>query len=305
MNRTTRAVRNRSLPLALAMTLVLASAIAGAARAAFEDIEVSPRVRGLGGSWVALESDPYAALHNPASLAWADRGAAMSYVRPFGYDFASQSVASATAALPRKIGGVGIALRHFGVTYDGVSLAGETTVSLAHGFRLFADRQSELALGWSLGIHSLEFGPSITGLDPGSATSTTLNLGAQAVVRDRTRVGFYSLNVTNATIGELDQESLRRGVWAGLSYEPYPGVVSMIDLSNELGENIQYRGGAEFAVTDNVQMRAGVRTEPSVFTAGLGFRLARMQLDYGFSTGGGVLGETHQFGLAIARPGPR
>jgi hypothetical protein len=39
-----------------------------------------------------------------------------------------------------------------------------------------------------------------------------------------------------------------------------------------------------------------VRTEPSTFTAGIGLLQGGFGFDYGFSTGG-VLGETHQFGL--------
>jgi hypothetical protein len=286
--------------IALAVTLALAGP--GLARAAFQDIEVSPRARALGGAWVGLRGDEYAPLHNPAGLAWATRGVAASYVRPFGFDFVSQSVVSATAALPRQLGGAGVAVRQFGVEYNAENLTSETTVALAHGFQLLADRQSQVALGYSVNYYALEYGRSITGIDPGRASAVTLNLGGQAVLRDRTRVGFYSLNVTNASIGDIDHEPLPRGVCAGVSYAPYPGVETSLDLLNALGENVQYRGGAEFQVADYAWLRAGVRTEPNIFTAGIGLRRARLMLDYGFSTGGGVLGETHQVGVGFAWP---
>ena len=290
---------------AVRVLAALAMLAAVPARAAFEDIEVSPQARAMGGSWVALVDDPYAPLHNPAALAWAKRAAAFSYVRPFGYDFASQSVVSATAALPGAWGGAGVGLRHFGVEYQHESLTSETTVSFAHGFRLLADRQSELSLGWSLNYLALEYGPSVTGLDPGRATSTTLNVGGQAVIRGRTRVGFQTLNVMDATIGDFDKEPLRRGIWAGLSYAPYPGVTTVLDMASELGRVVQYRGGAEFQVAEFAWLRAGVRTEPNIFTGGFGLKSGRLLLDYGFSTGGGVLGETHQIGIGFSFTGAK
>ena len=79
-------------------TLVLLLALVtwpGTGQAAFEDVEVSPRIRALGGAYAATQHDPYAPFHNPASLAFAlSPQVAASYVRPFGYDFSSQSVIS-------------------------------------------------------------------------------------------------------------------------------------------------------------------------------------------------------------------
>ena len=46
-------------------------------------------------------------------------------------------------------------------------------------------------------------------------------------------------------------------------------------------------------------LRAGVVTNPNSLTAGFGYRCRGSALDYGFSTGGGVLDSTHQFGLVV------
>ena len=287
-------------------TLLALVCLPAPAGAAFDDIEVSPRARALGGAWAALGGDEYAALHNPAALAWAGRGCgSASYLRPFGYDFSSQSAAAMTASLPGRAGGIGLALRRFGVEYLGEQLTTETTVALGHGFRILADSQSELAVGWSLNLYALEFGRSVTGLDPGSARGLGVNLGAQAVVRERTRVGFYALNVNNPHLGRRDKEELRRSVLAGVSYAPYPGVETVLGLSNDLGQPVQWRGGTEFEVTDYLRLRAGLATEPNAFTAGVGFSRAGLRIDYAFSTGGGVLAETHQFGVGYVLGGGR
>jgi hypothetical protein len=282
--------------------LVTGVGVAATARAAFEDIEVSPRARAMGAAWTALRGDAYAVFHNPAALAWAGRvEAAASTVRPFGYDFSSQNTAAGAIALPGRWGGLGAGVRAFGVEYMGEMLEQETTLGLAHGFHVRRDRQSELSVGWAVDLYSLDFGRSVTGIDPGSATTAGLSVGAVAVVRERTRIGFHALNFNNPTIGRRDKEELRRRVAAGVSYAPYPGVESVLEIANELGEAVQYRGGAEFELAEFLWARAGVKSDPSVFTAGLGLQWMGIQLDYGFSTGGGVLGETHHIGVGFAR----
>jgi hypothetical protein len=142
----------------------------------------------------------------------------------------------------------------------------------------------------------------VTGLDPGGATGVGFNVGAIATVRERTRVGFQALNVNGPRLGGRDHQDLARCVSAGIAYVPYPGVQTVLDVCHELGEAVQYRGGAEFEVAEFLWLRTGVRTEPQAFTAGLGLHWNAIRFDYGYSTGG-VLGETHQFGLRAALPG--
>ncbi len=294
----------RRLIPALAGLVVLAAA--APAFAAFEDVEVSPRVRALGGAFSALPADAYTPFHNPAALAWTvDPAGAASFVRPFGYDFSEQIVASGTMGLG-KWGGLGVGVRHFGVEYHGENLTGETTVKLAHGFQLLRDMQSTLAAGWAVNLYHLDYGMSVdadparpgSGIDPGSATAFGIDLSAQATIYARTRVGFYALNVNNPSIGSTDKEDLIRRVGAGVAYVPYKGVTTALDISSQLGEAVQFRGGTEFEVNDILRLRAGIRSEPSIFTAGVGISQYGVTVDYGFSTGGGTLDATHQFGVS-------
>jgi len=44
----------------------------------------------------------------------------------------------------------------------------------------------------------------------------------------------------------------------------------------------------------------GIETDPSKVTGGFGVRLPQyLTLDYGFSSGGGTLDQSHQFGLTV------
>ncbi|NNF08473.1 MAG: hypothetical protein HKN21_17055, partial [Candidatus Eisenbacteria bacterium] len=184
--------------------------------------------------------------------------------------------------------------------YRGESLTGETTISLAHGFKLNSDANTELAVGYSLNLYSLDFGKSVTGIDPGSASAVGLNVAATAKVADRTTFGLYAQNLNNASIGSIDEEELHRRVGIGVGYSPYRGVNTVFDISEELGEDFQFRGGTEFQVTDFLWLRSGLRTAPNIYSAGVGISHRGIRVDYGFSTGGGTLDATHQFGIGYA-----
>ncbi|HET7225366.1 MAG TPA: hypothetical protein VFK69_06580 [Candidatus Eisenbacteria bacterium] len=291
--------------LAVLTTIALLAGACAPAWAAFEDIEVSPRFRAIGGAGVAAAADVYAALGNPAALGWIEGvSGAASYVEPFSLGFAQQNAVAATLPLSRRMGGVGFAVRTFGVRYQGENLDNETTLSIAHGFPIMQDAQSALAVGWSVSLYSMSLGTSVTGIDPGKASTLGLGVGAVALVRDRTRVGFAIENLNNPSLGDKDHEDLARRLTGGVTYSPYAGVTTMLAMNSELGQGMEYRGGVELQATSFLWLRAGVASDPNVFTAGLGLAVKGLELDYGFSSGGGVLGETHHIGLEVHARAP-
>jgi len=90
----------------------------------------------------------------------------------------------------------------------------------------------------------------------------------------------------------------------GLAYEPYPGVISAFDMRSTLGDEFRFCGGFEFNVVPALDLRVGVETQPNKVTGGFGVHLPVLTLDYGFSTGGGVLDASHHFGVALRWESP-
>lgn len=282
----------------LALTLL---AVAAPARATlFEDLAISPRARGMGETSVAVPGDGWTFFHNPAHLALLEHHwISTSTVQPNGGDFNRLSALGAAADLPGTRGGLAFGFRHFGVEYKDVNLSQEQAISVAHGMTLFSDQSSSAHIGWAVNFYNVDFGTSIGGLNPGSAWTMGIDLGAVVTLRERTRAGFFTRNLNNPTIGE-DQEELRQMVAAGIAYVPYDGVTTAFDLRTQLGEEFRFHGGVEFALTSVLDLRAGVETDPNKLTGGFSVHLPQyFSLDYGFSTGGGVLDSSHQFGLSI------
>lgn len=284
-------------------TLALASLVTlvAPAQAAFENLMISPRARAMGDASVALDDAAYAATLNPAQLArvLGTGAAAASYVQPYNLDFHKLFYLGGAVNLPGNHGSLGVGLRQYGVDYEGVDLQTETTFTLAYGVTLYEDVHSSINAGAGLNLYRLEFGKTVNDLDPGSDLTTGVDLGLVATLHDRTHVGVLVHNVNVPTIGR-DREELPRRLHAGLAYEPYTGVVTVFELESLHGEEPQWHGGMELDVLEGLVLRAGLITKPNKLTAGFGYRFEDVSLDYGFSTGGGVLESSHQFGLTWA-----
>ena len=289
------------LALALALTALPAAA-------SFDNIAVSARARAMGECGTAIADDAYAPYFNPAGLAaLTGPTAAASYIRPYSLAFADLVYLGGALPLQGRGGTLGIGLRRFGVTFGGVDLMRETTVTLAHGLKLFEDMHSTVRIGYALNLYNLKFAPSVgmadtsfTGsTDPGSDTVFGLDLGLLVTLHERTRLGVMIRNANNPQIG-LDNEEIARRVHGGLAFAPYDGVWTTFEFENVIGREITYHGGVEVALDYGLTARAGVLTNPSKLTGGFGYRWRNLGVDYGFSTGGGTLDSSHQFGLSWA-----
>jgi hypothetical protein len=272
----------------------------GSAEAAFEELAISPRARAMGEATVAVPGDAWGFHHNPALLALLERGRlGTSTVEPNGVDAFRLSGLGAATPIPNGRGGAAFGYKHWSVDRGTVNLNREQTVSFAHGFTLFEDATSSAHFGWGVNFYNLEFGETIGGEDPGSAWTWGLDVGAVVTLYERTRAGFFTRNLNSPTIGE-DEEELRQMVAAGIAYEPYDGVITAFDVRSQLGEEFRFHGGLEFAITSVLDLRVGIESDPSKLTGGFGVNLPRyFSFDYGFSTGGGTLDSSHQFGLSV------
>ena len=270
---------------------------AGAALAAFEDMPVSPRARAMGEAGSAVVDGAYATYLNPAHLGSTTTGSiAASYVKPFQLTFADYYHLGSAVAISPENGAFGVSLTQFKVEHEGVKLLEESRIALGYGKTVYSDMHSQVDMGASVNMYHLKFGETTSGIDPGNDSALGIDLGLLVTVHKRTKLGVMIKNVNNAQIG-IDEEELAHRVVAGISYQPYDGVITTFEFDNELGQDTQYHGGMEFYAAEGFALRAGIVTNPNKLTAGFGYSLDRFSLNYGFSTGGGTLESTHQFGF--------
>jgi hypothetical protein len=282
------------------MILLALGLSAAPAMALFDQSVINPRSRAMGETGVAVTDPAFAAFVNPGQLGRVLNGSvAASYVQPFRLDYTDFFFLGAAMPIDAKYGNLGVGLSNFKVSYQDVDLLKETQFTLAHGFNLYNDIHSRVDFGYAVNLYSIELGESVSGIDPGSELAFGVDTGMLITVHERTHIGFQVKNLNNPIIG-LDQEELRRRLVGGVSYEPYEGVVTTFEIDNELGEDVQYHGGLETTIAEGFFLRAGVATGLNKLTGGFGYTFENFGVNYGFSTGGGTLDSTHQFGLQFA-----
>jgi hypothetical protein len=263
--------------------------------ASFEHFEPSPRARAMGGTFYANGNDAYSTLYNPAGLAQSEQGFAISYVDRYGYGFSEITTVAMNMNLPRKFGSVGFSMLSHNVEYNNVNLTSETTYALAHGFTLMEDLHSSLRFGYTANIYYLSF----SGM--GDEVTYGLNLGAQATLHQRTKIGFAITNINNPNVGKDNNHDLPQKLSVGMSYEPYEKVLTSLEFKQTLGDDTLESGteihaGTEFQILKPLALRFGISNLPVSYSMGASFTLFNMVIDYAFSTHA-TLASTHHFGL--------
>ncbi len=299
------------------LLLLVLGLCASPAWAVFENVNVSPRSRAMGDAGVAVADDAFAPYLNPAGLAAIDGSAlGTSYVRPYGLAFTDLIYAGGVIPLGGRLGAIGFGFRSFGVDWkshdletgkeESADLLSEKTFTLSHGICLYEDLHSAIGFGYALNLYELAFGRTMgyeSGVedswDPGSDRVVGVDLALLVTLHERTRLGILAKNANNPQIGQ-DDEAIRQRLHGGIAYEPYIGVTTTFEFENVLGEEIQYHGGLEMEIVEGFDLRFGTMVRPNKMTAGFGYQVQGVGLNYGFSTGGGALDSSHQFGLTYA-----
>jgi hypothetical protein len=264
----------------------------GAAHAyVFDAVDVSSKARGMGGAWVAGADDATAIFYNPAALLVSGRAnLSASYFRPNSQDFESLALLAVATPIGQSQG-IAVSYRKFGVEYDGANLLDESTLSFAHALMLMKDIHSSIGFGWCLNAYVLEFGRT-ENFDLGRETAYGLDLGFMGTLRDRARIGFMLKNINEPSIGKVIKEPLPQWITAGVSYSPYYGVLTELDLRALRGEDVEAHMGMQFALTQFLDMRFGFQTGPNSLTGGFTAKVNFVEIDYSYSTHS-VLPGTH------------
>ncbi|HOD18528.1 MAG TPA: hypothetical protein PLF50_06555 [Candidatus Cloacimonadota bacterium] len=263
----------------------------GMLSAVFNDYQPSARARAMSNAYVAISDDANGVFFNPAGIYSAQMSASVGMAQLFGEDFSELKTGSFVYPLPKKLGTIGLGIKGYDVDYEDEVLMSEYQYTLAHGFNLMEDIHSAIRIGWSANFYHL----SMDGFDEDNAFG--LNLGALATLHQRTNFGFAVCNLNQPKMGENNQHSLPRKFSMGISYIPYDQVITSIEMKKDFAQDTEFMGGVEVRLFDPFYIRAGVHQNPATWSAGAGFRLIGIVLDYSF-TMHSVLSPTHYFNIS-------
>lgn len=271
--------------------------IASSAFCVFDDYEPSARARGLAGAYYTLSNDAGGVFYNPAGTNFEEKNTfEVGYTKPFANDFQTLLTTAISYKLPDELGTVAFGRQGMDVEYENVDLIKEEMYVLSHSFTLAKDAHSSIDFGYSGTLYNLEFDSQ------GSETNFGFNIGAIAMLHQRTKISVTVNNLNNPKVAE--RHDIPQKMVVGIAYMPYDGVTTVVEMQKSFGDysdtewnNTEWHGGAEVKVAEPLTIRCGVRNNPSQYSAGATFSLKGVGVTYAFQTHA-VLNSTHHVSLS-------
>lgn len=319
MNITPKNDRNAVI-LALLLAIVPASPV----YAAFEDLGIGARVPGMGNAFVAVADDINSIYYNPSGLSSLERPKVMaSHALLFSglSDGSSLGLSNLAAVLPLREGRLGT----FGVLWNQFSLTGvysERTIQASYGYRFpKTSKFSKFAAGASFkylthsftrleeSANAVEDGilqngkqdPVLMGSNSKSAMDT--DVGLLYDLNKKYTLGLAVMNLMQANVGFSSSDPVPMKTRLGASYKAL-----WLLMTSEL--QLQK---APDGKTDKVVLLAAEKIFPSLdrgdfgirasvgvgdrdfsqITAGLSYKISKIQFDYGFGIPLGTIKDTN------------
>lgn len=251
----------------------------------YDDYQSSARARGMG-----VANDVNTIFFNPAGLADLGYEAKVGFAQLNGEKFSEYKTLALGAKLPKWFGTLGVGIRMLDVDFEDTTLMGEQIFSLSHAITLQKDIHSTINFGYNVNYYNLGFD------DDDSDDAFGVDLGATALLHTRTKLGFAITNLGKAKMGFENQIKLPSSLAMGLSYMPYDGVTTSLEVKKDFAESTEFMGGVEARLFEPLYLRFGVHQNPATYSAGATFVVEGISLDYAF-TYHAVLNPTHYLNL--------
>jgi len=311
------------------------------ARAAYEDVGVGARVTGMGNAYTAVADDVYSVYYNPAGLGTVDRPMlGTTYSKLFtglsdNSNLQNSFLAYANPVRNGRQGAYGLAWNYFSLSglYKEMSFFG------SYGRRLFPEalpngfyagatvKYLNRSVGSTdaAGNSFTDTGAQIPGdadpvLQKGSKSNYDLDLGLLYRVRPRFTLGFTAQHLLEPDIAfsDSDTDKLGRNVKLGGAYQtPWTTFSGELDLLSAPDGSKDKVGTLAFEKwlptllhgTFGIRSSIGAGSrEYRQVTAGLSYRIFRLQVDYSFTMPLGTVSDTfgsHRMGLTYRFGRPR
>ncbi len=228
-----------------------------------ENNPIGSRSSGMGNASVSF-GDVWSAHHNQAGLGFVrDISAGAYYENRFLLK--EISVKGGVVALPIKAGTFGLTISNFGY-----SLYNENKYSLSFA-KTFGDK-----LSFGLAMDYLT-----TKIAEGYGNKGVLagEFGIQAKPLKGLTIGAHVFNPTRAKIADYNDERLPTIIRFGGDYNFSDKVTVAIETEKDIAQKAIFKAGIEYKPIDELYIRVGVGTNPTLTSFGFGINLKNFKID--------------------------
>lgn len=237
---------------------------AGLVSAQFENTDVGARQTGMNGAFTSLADNSLAIFYNPSGLGQMKNREFSIFYNPAPYGLTDLSTAAITFAEPTKYGTVGAAFKTYG--FD---LYRENNFIVSYG----NNYKNRIFYGLNLNLYNLSI------QNYGSATSFGVDIGAMAYLAKFLQWGFFGKNITGSKIG-ASKEEIAQVYRTGFTYQPLDYFRFVAEIEKDIKYPVSVIGGIEYNIIDFLDLRAGVGSQPTTFSAGIGVNYSLFSFDY-------------------------
>jgi len=167
-------------------------------------------------------------------------------------------------ALPTKSGTFGL-----GINYFGGSLYNETKVNLAYGRNLF----EKLSIGVEFDFMSINVS------EFGSKSALTFGLGAIYNLTPEFTVASHIYNPLRIKLSDNESDLLPTTLKLGVAFEPSEKITLIAETEKTLTQPAMAKVGLEYRLVEKFYLRAGVGTQPTAMSFGVGLNLNSINID--------------------------
>ncbi|MCF8400968.1 MAG: hypothetical protein K9G45_06330 [Bacteroidales bacterium] len=221
------------------------------------------RSAGLAGATVALQ-DAWSVHHNQAGMTATEKlcfGAAYEnrfLVEELGFK-------SFAVIIPAKPGTFGISLSQFGY-----SIFRESKVGIAYAKKLW----SNISLGIQLDYLNISLGGEY-----GSKDVYTFEIGMQAEISEKIRIGAHVFNPVRARLSDFQDERIELIYQTGLVYSFSDELIASVEAEKYIDHPLNLKTGLEYNFKEKFYLRGGIATKPASWAMGFGMKLQNFSIN--------------------------
>ncbi|MFC1563020.1 PorV/PorQ family protein [candidate division KSB1 bacterium] len=270
--------------------------------------EVGARPAALAGAFVGIEGDLNSIFYNPAGIATLkNKTGTITYLNHL-LDINAGVVGYAQPVLNRGVLGIGINYLNYGDLEGRTEEGFETGTFGAYDYAVTLSYADKVFNNIKAGISAKFINSKIENY---SASAVALDLGfIYRIEKHKANIGFSLINIGSSTKAFIEtKESLPSQIKGGFSKElAHLPVILSIEIRRFNDNKFQYLGGGEIIFNDKIKGRFGYNSNGkdqhfgitddtfAGFSLGLGFAWREFNLDYAFSSMGGI-GSQNRFTL--------
>ncbi|MEO9869676.1 PorV/PorQ family protein [Ekhidna sp.] len=239
------------------------------------------RSAGMAGASLTLQ-DEFSLFNNIGGIGGIDAHTAFAAYQN-RYGVSEFQVIGAGALYHSEIGNAGVGFYKFGD-----DIFSQQRIHLAIGNKI-----QMVSLG--LGLDLLQYNISTIGTNQALA----IQFGGIAEITPKMSFGAHIFNLNQAEISSETGEKIPTIMKGGFSYRPSSELMLNIEVEKDLDFDEIIKAGLEYQIIENVFVRTGISTNPSLGAFGVGFHPKNFKLDYAFSNDSN-LGNIHEVSLAYS-----